>query len=98
MSLLDDCKRKLDILSADSSTDEKLQLCIASGKRHLRKFNPKLTENDFEDNDSLARFLLLNFVLYDYNNVTEAFDDNYRREIIDLRKEYEVSQYEYSEE
>lgn len=96
MPLLDDVKNILDITSSenDVTTLNKLNLIIANGKQHLREFYPTLTDEDFEDNNNSAKFLLLNFCRYDYSNASEMFDVNYKQALVNLRQKYEVSVYE----
>lgn len=96
MPLFNDVLSTLDKTSSevDQTTLEKINLIIAKGKQHLREFFPTLTDEDFEDNNNSAKFLLLNFCRYDFSNASEMFDVNYKQELINLRQKYEVSEYE----
>lgn len=93
MALLVDVRTKLNILSSDEQTDNKIVQIIASAKSHLRRFHPGLTTEDFEDDRNPAKSLLLNYCLYDYSNAADQFDADYKRELLDLRHIYEVSTY-----
>lgn len=97
MALSDDVKRHLDILSCDEQTDKKIKLIIARAKNYLRRFDPSLSDNDFEDNSSLAYLLLLDFCRYDFSNASEDFSSNYKDEILQLRNQYRVKMYELEE-
>lgn len=91
--LLDNIKTMLDISLDCTTEDNKLTLIIEDGKQHLRSTNPNLTDEDFEQ-PTRARMLLFNYCRYAYCNATEAFDNNYKTELLALRHEYEVSEYE----
>lgn len=93
MYLLDDIKLILDITADITSEDEKLKIIIEDGKQHLKSFNPLLTDSDFES-ATRARYLLFNFCRYAYSNAAEMFDINYKSELLTLRQEYEVAEYE----
>lgn len=97
MALLDEVKIKLDVLSSDEQTKEKINQVIASAKSHLRRFHPGLTTEDFEDDRNPAKSLLLNYCLYAYSNAADQFDEAYKRELLDLRHIYEVSTYDTEE-
>ena len=97
MALLDDVKRHLDILSCDEQTDKKIKLIIARAKNYLRRFYPTLNDSDFENKNHLAYLMLLDYSRYDYCNASEEFASNYKDEILQLRREYEVSVYENKE-
>lgn len=91
--LLNKIKEMLDIDLDSTSEDNKLNLIIEDGKQHLRSFYPTLSEDDFE-NPTRARYLLINFCRYAYSNASEMFDTNYKSDLLALRQEYEVSEYE----
>ena len=42
---------------------------------------------------SQERFLLKNYCLYELNHVSEQFNDNYRNDILQVRRKYEVRQW-----
>ena len=96
MAILEKVKTQLDISEGDYSQDEKINLIIEEGKARLRKTNPSLTDEDFE-NPTQERFLLLQYCLYAFSNAAEMFFVNYSAEILLLRQEYEVSSYEPEE-
>lgn len=91
--LLDNIKTMLDIDLDSTTEDNKLNLIIEDGKQHLRSFYPTLTEKEFEK-PTRARYLLINFCRYAYSNASEMFDINYKSDLLALRQEYEVSEYE----
>lgn len=90
MSLLDDVKATLNIITADEWTETKLNLIIARGKRYLQRFAPDLQDEDFEEGNSYARSLLLDYCRYDYSEAVEVFKTNFREDIIALRRDYMV--------
>jgi hypothetical protein len=94
MALLDDVKTFLDITADNQSEDLKLNMIITHAKQHLRLFAPSLQDEDFENDENSAKYLLLNFCRYDYANASEQFDNNYKNELMALRQSYEVSEYE----
>ncbi len=93
MSLLNDVKIRLDYTSDDSSSDEKLKSIIEEGKQYLRSFYPLLKEEDFEK-PTRAQKLLFHYCRYANSNVVEAFEDNFKSDLLALRQEYEVAAYE----
>ena len=90
MPVLDDIKTMLDINLEDDSYDLKLNIIIEDGKQCLRKFNPLLTDEDFE-NPTDARYLLHSYCRYARSNATEMFKTNYKDDLLTLRQEYEVT-------
>ena len=94
MALIDDVKVSLSIISSDEFTDKRIELIIAAAKQHLRRYAPDLDEYDFENDQHNAKFLLLAYCRYAYSNAAEMFDANYKADIIALRQDYEVRQYE----
>lgn len=90
MSLLDDVRTTLDIVTPSEVTDKKCNLIIARGKRYLRGFAPDLSNDNFDDQTNAAYTLLLDYARYDYSNAVEMFKINFRTELIALRQEYEV--------
>ena len=97
MALLDDVKQYLDISSYDEANDKKIKLIIARAKVYLHRFNPTLDDNEFEDESALAHSLILDYCRYDFSNAAEAFPDNYRDELHELRRAYKVKMYEQEE-
>lgn len=93
MTLLDDVKTMLDINPNSTGEDNKLNIIIANGKQHLASFNPLLTAADFEA-ITRARTLLYAYCRYAYSNATEAFDTDWKAELLALRQEYEVKDYQ----
>lgn len=93
-NLLNDVAIHLDILSLNKHMKLKLEQMIASGKQYLRRFAPDLTDTDFADPDNSAKNLLLAYCLYARSNATSAFMENYKADILMLRQEYEVREYE----
>lgn len=90
--LLDNVKMTLDINLDCTSEDNKIILIIENGKQRLRSIHPRLTDEDFEC-PTRARRLLFNFCRYAYSNADEMFDINYKSDLLELRQEYEVSEY-----
>ncbi len=93
MPVFEDIKTMLDINIEDTSNDKKINIIIEDGKQHLRSFNPLLSDDDFEK-PTRARYLLSSYCRYAYSNASEMFDINYKAEILALRQEYEVQEYE----
>lgn len=97
MGIMNDVVNMLDFdrehIEIDESTKSKIKLIIANGKQHLRDYNPLLTEDDFEQS-TRARSLLFDYCRYAYSNATEMFDYNFESEILKLRQEYEVKEYQ----
>lgn len=93
MSLLAVVKSTLDIDENDFSFDKKINNIVEEAKQHLCEFNPLLTDEDFEK-PTKARRMLLAYCRYAFSNAAEMFDDNYMRDIISLRQEYEVLNFE----
>lgn len=93
MSLLADVKLSLDIDENDFSYDKKLNIIVEDGKQYLCSFNPLLTDEDF-DKPTRARRMLLTYCRYAFSNAEEMFEENYKSDIISLRQEYEVLNFE----
>ncbi len=97
MGIINDVVNMLDFdreyIETDEGTKSKIEIIIANGKQHLRDYNPLLTEEDFEK-PTRARSLLLDYCRYAYSNAVEMFDKNFENEILKLRQEYEVSEYQ----
>lgn len=94
MALLDDVKRHLDILSYDEHTNKKIMLIIARAKNYLRRFDPTLSDSDFENKNDFVNSMLLDYCRYDFSNASEDFSENYKDEILFLRNQYKVKMYE----
>lgn len=97
MALLDDVKQYIDELSSDELIDKKVKQIIARAKSYLRRFDPMLDDNDFEEKTSFVHSLLLDYCRYDFCNASEDFKANYKDELIDLRNHYKVKMYEFEE-
>ncbi len=93
MSLLADVKLSLDIDENDFSYDKKLNIIVEDGKQHLCSFNPLLTDEDFEKPTRVRRMLFA-YCRYAFSNAEEMFEENYKSDIISLRQEYEVLNFE----
>ncbi len=89
MPILDDIKQMLDINLDDESYDVKLNIIIEDGKQYLRRYNPLLSDEDF-NKPSTARYLLHSFCRYAFSNAAEMFRANYKDDLLSLRQEYEV--------
>lgn len=87
-------KRKLNITWSDEETDARLEEIIESAIPVL-KF--KLGMADSEDFDfgvaGQERNLFLSYCLYEWNHVTNEFDDNYANEIAQIRSKNDVKHY-----
>ena len=93
MSLFAVAKVELNIDENDFSFDEKINNIVEDGKQHLLEFNPLLTDEDFE-RPSRAKRMLKAYCLYAFSDAEEMFDENYKSDIISLRQEYEVLNFE----
>ena len=93
MSLFAVAKVELNIDENDFSFDEKINNIIEDGKQHLCEFNPLLTDEDFE-RPSRARRMFKAYCRYAFSNAEEMFKENYKDDIISLRQEYEVLNFE----
>lgn len=91
--LIDNIKTMLDISLESATEDNKLKLIIEDGEQYLRSFKPNLTDEDFEQ-PTRARKLLFNYCRYAYCNASEMFEINYKSDLLQLRQEYEVSEFE----
>ena len=81
-TLLKELKNKLLITFEDEELDKKIEGSLESAKAHLDSLVG--TEIDYID-DKFARSLLLDCARYYYNNVSEFFEDNFRKEILRLQ-------------
>ena len=93
MSLFAVAKVELNIDENDFSFDEKINNIVEDGKQYLCSFNPLLTDEDFEK-PTRARRMLLAYCRYAFSNAEEMFEENYKSDIISLRQEYEVLNFE----
>ena len=80
----------LDITADDTSEDIKLKGIIEDGIIYLRSIYPTLKDEEFTK-PSRARTLLKNYCRYARSNAVEAFKENFKSDLLDLRMEYEVN-------
>lgn len=92
MALLDEVITRLDIPQHDISANNKIKSIVEDAKSHLREFHPELTDEDF-DKPSPVRTMAIAYCRYAYSNAEDEFDENYKSDIIALRRRYEVSCY-----
>ncbi|MFI3210908.1 MAG: hypothetical protein R3Y64_07655 [Peptostreptococcaceae bacterium] len=91
--LLEELKLKLNITWDDEDTYSKLNTIIIDS---IDILNYKLGSNiDFMQN-GMEHSLFLNYCMYAFNNCEAEFDSNYKSEIMQLRRKYEVLGYENS--
>lgn len=92
--LLKKIKDALDFTFDDEDTDRKIIGIIEDAIPILRSLfgTPDDEEIDWTI-PSQERFLLKNYCLYELNHVSEQFNDNYRNDILQVRRKYEVRQW-----
>lgn len=90
--MLEDLKEHLKITWDDE--DKKLNKLIQRGKDYLNDLAG--VELDFESETSV-KSLLLDYCRYSYNNATEYFEENFKRDLLRLQLKSAVSSYENKE-
>lgn len=85
-TLLEEAKNYLDISWADESDDAKLTAQLERGMSYL---SLKTGVTDFEE-DTLAKDLLFNRLLYDRAGSLDKFSHNYKSEILCLALQYKT--------
>lgn len=88
---------RLDIEVDDDTNTQKLYDIAEEAVAHLREFNPLLTDEDFTKPSSV-RTLAVAYCRYAYSNAEDEFDQNYKSELLALRRRYEVESYAKSKE
>lgn len=87
-------KDALDITFEDEDFDRKIVGIIEDGIPILRSlFGVEESEEIDWTKPSQERMLLKNYCLYELNNVSEKFAENYRSEILGVRAKNEVKQW-----
>lgn len=87
-------KDALDITFEDEDFDRKIVGIIEDGIPILRSlFGVEEGEEIDWTKPSQERMLLKNYCLYELNNVSEKFSENYRSEILAVRAKNEVKQW-----
>ncbi len=86
---LDTAKNELDISWQNDDTDSKIKRYLDEGRVLLKDYagtDLKFIEGSFEGR------LLLNYVYYANNKLTEFFEENYKRDLIKLRLKHQGSE------
>lgn len=92
--LLRTIKNRIDITFDDEDIDDKVIGIIEDGIQYLRPLFGMPDGMDFDWNKpSEERAVLINYCLYELNNVSEHFITNYRNDIMRIRARYEVEQW-----
>lgn len=93
-ALLIKLKPKLSITWDDIDIEERLRTIIEDAEIAL---NHKLGAKIDYSQPGQERTLFLNYCMYDWNNCLNEFDENYKKEIYQIRAKYEVKQYKQCE-
>lgn len=93
-ALLRKLKAKLSITWDDIEIEERLRTIIEDAEITL---NHKLGTNFDYSQPGQERTLFLNYCMYAWNNCLNEFDENYKKEIYQIRAKYEVQQYKPKE-
>ena len=92
--LLQEVKDHLNITWDEEETNRKIERII---KDAIATLNWKLgAKIDYSEEEGQEHNLLLDYCMYAYNQCTNEFDNNYFNEIMQIRQQYEVIQYEQS--
>lgn len=85
--MLAEVKLALGITFDDDDIDNRVNRLIEENKR---SFEMLIGEKIDYTKDDVARQLLVNRIRYDYNNVVDLFEDNFKHEILryQLTREY----------
>ena len=83
-------KNELDIYWQKNQTDEKIKRYIAEGKNILRDYTG--AELSFTEGSQEGR-LLIAYVSYAYNKMSEYFETNYQADLIKLRLKHQGADY-----
>lgn len=96
-TLFEQVKRKLNITWEDEETDARVNEIIESAVPDLIH-RLGITDNLFDFSiASKENTLFKNYCLYEWNHCLNEFWDNYKDDISDLRRKYEVIEYQKSE-
>lgn len=87
--LFSEIENAVDITFEDEATRKKLKASIARGIGRIRSWSSDLAL-DVEDDDT-ARQLLIDYVRYDLNGMSDAFRENYAPDIASLRLRKEAA-------
>lgn len=87
--LFSEIENAVDITFDDEATQKKLKASIARGIGRIRSWSSDLAL-DVESDDT-ARQLLIDYVRYDLNGMSDAFRENYAPDITSLRLRKEAA-------
>ena len=95
MELIDEAKERCSITWSDSTTDSRIINIVSEATAEMNKLlgSSSVSPVDYTA-DLMARDLLLNLILYKWNEQSEKFRDAYQQEIVECRRQYDVAQYE----
>lgn len=95
--LINQVKRKLNITWEDDDTNARVEDIINSAIPDLIH-RLGITDPDFDFSAAgLENTLFLAYCLYEWNNATNEFEDNYHKEIATVQAKHAVKQYLESE-
>lgn len=91
-NLTDLARRICRITWHDDETDARIRTIVENAVPHLcHKFGiPGEPSPGIFEKPGTERILFENYCLYCWNNVPEEFEPNYRRDILSVRRRYEV--------
>lgn len=96
--LCDLVKRKCKITWEDDDTEERVREIVENADESMRHMlGMKGASEDAFLKPGKAKTLFENYCMYDWNNVLEDFEPNYRREILAERHRNEVENAKKSE-
>ncbi|MBP3664573.1 MAG: hypothetical protein J6J03_05360 [Tyzzerella sp.] len=89
--LCDIVKRKCKITWSDTDTDTRVEEIVANADESMRHMlGMKGASADAFLEPGKTRTLFENYCMYDWDDMLEEFETNYRREILAVRHRYEV--------
>lgn len=96
--LLGQVKRKLNITWDDEDTNARVADIMDSATQHLI-YQLGIGDADFSfSTPGIENQLFLAYCFYEWNHALDEFENNYRGLIMSARAQYEVDQYEESDD
>lgn len=95
--LIDEAKERCNITWTNTATDSRIKNLVDEATAEMNNLLGSSNTNTIDySKDLVARDLLLNLILYKWNEQADKFRDAYQQQIIECRRTYDVAFYSAS--